>query len=170
MKFFTKSRRKILVENRFSKYLIYAIGEILLVVVGILIAIRINDWNRESILLEEEKEAYELIITDLKRDSVLFDFYAQRCKGYLDAYFHLNDMKRGSGYFKDTNPDLIVSNIEFNPVVQKNNLPIIDKLKNEVVRNQINSYFRRLDQLQQATQGIQCLDLTEKSPLFLRRE
>ncbi len=45
IKFFRKIRQKMLTENKFSKYLIYAIGEILLVVIGILIALQINNWN-----------------------------------------------------------------------------------------------------------------------------
>lgn len=36
-----------LTENKFSKYLLYAIGEILLVVIGILIALQVNNWNTE---------------------------------------------------------------------------------------------------------------------------
>ncbi|NNF32401.1 MAG: hypothetical protein HKN66_13490 [Flavobacteriaceae bacterium] len=43
--FFRKIRQKLLSENKFSKYLIYALGEILLVVVGILIALQVNNWN-----------------------------------------------------------------------------------------------------------------------------
>ena len=45
IKFFRKIRQKLLSENKFSKYLIYAIGEIVLVVIGILIALQINNWN-----------------------------------------------------------------------------------------------------------------------------
>ena len=45
IKFFRKIRQKLLTENKFSKYLIYAIGEIILVVIGILIALQINNWN-----------------------------------------------------------------------------------------------------------------------------
>ena len=45
IKFFRSIRQKMLTENKFSKYLIYAIGEILLVVIGILIALQINNWN-----------------------------------------------------------------------------------------------------------------------------
>ncbi len=45
IKFFRKIRQKLLSENKFSKYLIYAIGEIILVVIGILIALSINNWN-----------------------------------------------------------------------------------------------------------------------------
>lgn len=45
IKFFRKIRQRLLTENKFSKYLIYAIGEIVLVVIGILIALNINNWN-----------------------------------------------------------------------------------------------------------------------------
>ena len=45
IKFFRRIRKQLLTENKFSKYLLYAIGEIVLVVVGILIALSINNWN-----------------------------------------------------------------------------------------------------------------------------
>ena len=48
IKFFRRLRRKLLDEGNLKKYLIYAIGEILLVVIGILIALQINNWNEES--------------------------------------------------------------------------------------------------------------------------
>ena len=49
IKFFRKIRQKMLTENKFSKYLIYAIGEIILVVIGILIALSINTWNERRV-------------------------------------------------------------------------------------------------------------------------
>ena len=48
IKFFRQIRQKLLSENKFSKYLLYAIGEIVLVVVGILIALQINNWNEDQ--------------------------------------------------------------------------------------------------------------------------
>lgn len=48
IKFFRRIRQKLLSENKFSKYLFYAIGEILLVVIGILLALQINNWNETS--------------------------------------------------------------------------------------------------------------------------
>ena len=45
IKFFRKIRQKLVTENKFSKYLLYAIGEIVLVVIGILIALQLNNLN-----------------------------------------------------------------------------------------------------------------------------
>jgi len=54
IKFFRKIRQKLLSESKFSQYLIYAIGEIVLVVIGILIALQINNWNAEQKIEKEE--------------------------------------------------------------------------------------------------------------------
>jgi len=45
--FFRRIRKGFLVGGRASKYLLYAIGEIALVVIGILIALQVNNWNEE---------------------------------------------------------------------------------------------------------------------------
>ncbi len=45
--FFRKIRQKLLNANTVSRYLAYALGEILLVVIGILIALQVNNWNED---------------------------------------------------------------------------------------------------------------------------
>ena len=57
IKFFRHIRKSLLMENKTSKYFKYAIGEIILVVIGILIALQINNWN-ESRKLQEETNTY----------------------------------------------------------------------------------------------------------------
>ena len=54
IKFFRRIRQRLLSENKISKYLFYAIGEVVLVVIGILIALSINNWNenRKNAALE----------------------------------------------------------------------------------------------------------------------
>jgi hypothetical protein len=76
IKFFRKIRQKLLFENKFSKYLIYAIGEIILVVIGILIALQINNHNEIRKEKALEKELINLLISDLeeKRKENLSDF------------------------------------------------------------------------------------------------
>lgn len=66
MKFFRKIRQKLLTENKFSKYLIYAIGEIVLVVIGILIALAINNHNEEKKNIEQEQVILKQLKTDYK--------------------------------------------------------------------------------------------------------
>ena len=59
IKFFRNIRKRLLRENRFNKYLLYAIGEIVLVVIGILIALQINNNNEQK---KKDLEANKLLI------------------------------------------------------------------------------------------------------------
>ena len=75
IKFFRNNRQQLLSESknsfpkaRFSKYLLYAIGEIFLVVVGILIALQINNWNSLKIKEKEEIQTYQQIKRQILED------------------------------------------------------------------------------------------------------
>ena len=61
-KFFRKIRKKLADDNKPLKYMGYAIGEIVVVVVGILIALSINNWNEYRKERTKEKDALEDII------------------------------------------------------------------------------------------------------------
>lgn len=64
IKFFRKIRQRLLTENKFSKYLLYAIGEIILVVIGIMIALQFNNLNEEK---KKQRNIDQLII-DIEQD------------------------------------------------------------------------------------------------------
>ena len=64
IKFFRRIRYNLMNENKTGKYLKYAIGEILLVVIGILIALQINNWNQINI----EKKLEQELLLDLKNE------------------------------------------------------------------------------------------------------
>jgi hypothetical protein len=68
IKFFRRIRQQLLSENKFSKYLLYAVGEIILVVIGILIALQINNWNDQRKLNQQEQTYYCKIAEDLQVD------------------------------------------------------------------------------------------------------
>jgi len=53
--FFHRLRKKLLKENKIRSYLTYAIGEIILIVFGILIALTINNWNQDRLIREKEQ-------------------------------------------------------------------------------------------------------------------
>ena len=69
--FFRKIRKKMAKDNKPMKYLRYAIGEIVLVVIGILIALQINNWNIKKNKQEKIKEYAKLYIKDLEADIVM---------------------------------------------------------------------------------------------------
>lgn len=73
--FLRKIRQKFLSESRFRKYFIYAFGEIILVVIGILIALQINNWNdgqknlkKEQQVLQNLKAEFVQNLEELQRD------------------------------------------------------------------------------------------------------
>ena len=70
IKFFRKIRQNMLKENKFGRYLLYAIGEIILVVIGILIALSINTKREELLEKQDTKSIFEQIRTDLVNDSI----------------------------------------------------------------------------------------------------
>jgi len=77
IKFFRKIRQQLLTENKFSKYLLYAIGEILLVVIGILLALYINNRNQQQInnakITSVLKEIQQELVNDIERSKQIFD-------------------------------------------------------------------------------------------------
>ena len=72
LKFFRKIRQQLLSENRFSKYLIYAVGEIFLVVIGILLALQINNWNEERKARADEELYLIRLISENQQDIETF--------------------------------------------------------------------------------------------------
>ncbi|WP_445385775.1 DUF6090 family protein [Robiginitalea sp. IMCC44478] len=85
IKFFRKIRQKLINENRFSKYLLYAIGEIILVVIGILIALQINNSNNKRLDAEREFKYLSNIKLDLTKDieslEYNIDFRQKKARG-----------------------------------------------------------------------------------------
>ena len=64
LKFFRETRQSLLSEGKLSKYLLYAIGEILLVMIGILLALQVNNWNQDLKDIRKEK----LILKELNKE------------------------------------------------------------------------------------------------------
>ena len=69
LRFFRQIRQRLLNGRKFGKYLLYAVGEILLVVIGILIALQVDTWNRERELRVDELEILKNFRQSLAKDS-----------------------------------------------------------------------------------------------------
>jgi hypothetical protein len=78
IKFFRKIRQNLLMENKTGKYFKYAIGEIILVVIGILIALQINNWNENRKNNSKVNTYLNNMIQDLTTDQEsLNEMYSQ---------------------------------------------------------------------------------------------
>ena len=66
--FFRRIRNGFLESKQFRRYVIYATGEVLLVMVGILLALEVNNWNERSIAIKKEKNYIQNIYDDLVND------------------------------------------------------------------------------------------------------
>ena len=131
-----------LTENKFSKYLLYAMGEIILVVVGILIALQVNIWNEdrklrkvEIGLLQELKgdltATMEDLVTDIDKAQLKFI--------YMDSLYQSLTLHKKN---KTSEPFLITG---FSP-----NIPLLypklgayEALKNYGINNISNDSLRR---------------------------
>ena len=68
LKIFRKIRQQLLNSGQMKKYSIYALGEIFLVVIGILIALQINNWNEENKTYQKQRSYLELIQTEMSNN------------------------------------------------------------------------------------------------------
>ena len=86
IKLFRKIRQSLLSQNKYSKYLLYAFGEIALIVFGILIALQISNWNEVNKLELKELYFLEGIKSDLTKDTSELNFLKNGCQRRLSTY------------------------------------------------------------------------------------
>jgi hypothetical protein len=112
-------------ENKFSKYLLYAIGEIILVVIGILIALQINNFNeqrkdrgKEQVILKQLKEDYQTNLVQLKQKMEMRNEIVSSALEILKAIDY---------------PDKIVRDTLIKNIARVDNEPTFDPIKNDLI-------------------------------------
>lgn len=104
MKLFNKVRQRLLTEGRLQRYLVYAVGEIILVVIGIFIALQLNAWKAdqrdrasEKVHLENLREdlnlQLEVIRTQMAHDSSMI-LRADSAMTFFSGSMSLEDLER----------------------------------------------------------------------------
>lgn len=171
IKIFRNIRKQFIREGKTSNYFKYAIGEIALVVIGILLALQINNWNEES-KKSDLREKYLLsLIEDLKQDTTLvasqYRFYKsdtlklqsqiRRIKKYKNS---IDTVKKIARYEFDTNIQLITtfSNKTYQTLINTGNIDLVDPWLVEELS--------KLDQLQKLVIDIYSLSLRSYSQIL----
>jgi hypothetical protein len=112
-----KIRDDALSESKPRNYLLYALGEVLLVSVGILIALEVNNWNEARIEQRQIREYAQALISDLERDIAMVEPIARQMQRTLDVIESLGAYTRGKSLDQISNLDLyyLVSNAGYRP-------------------------------------------------------
>ena len=151
IKFFRHIRRSLIQKNQMGKYFKYAIGEILLVVIGILIALQINTWNSSRIDSAKEKEYLHNLLDDIKIQKSIVDAQIQhenkmrfKCE---KALVNLNSKSISvdslNTYLTDiTRKSFVINNPTFQDLKSSGNILLIKDTK---LRNKILSFYQYLD-------------------------
>ena len=160
-KFFRHIRQNLLMKNKTGKYLKYAIGEIILVMIGILLALQVSHWNNESADRKLEKRYLSELILDLQTDSLVIarakkssDLQAST-KNKLLGYYKEQKIKEDSLRYYFDNQWRNVA--KFNPITttldEMKSTGNIGVIQNTAIRRKIletyNYYTTHINNLQE---------------------
>lgn len=130
-------RKHLLTGNRFSKYLGYAIGEIILVMIGILLALQVNDWNQKRMERVEEKQILANLHEEFLQNKRLLEEFHTGVRGVIshgEALMALSGAEKeeveaqnlDSLFFNFLpNQELSTSNTSLNNIVQSGKMNLI---------------------------------------------
>jgi len=129
IKFFRKIRQRLLTENKFSKYLIYAIGEIVLVVIGIVIALQINNWNNQQRDNQSELKYLNQIKNSLRDNDLILKERIESDKRILKFGERLSNHIKSKKDLNDSIKQIFII-LQYDQMVSFN-MAAYDNLKNE---------------------------------------
>ena len=176
IKFFRKIRKNLLSEGKTGKYLKYAIGEIILVVIGILIALSINNWNerrkdnnlKQTFLLKLKSNLQD-DISNFKEVGKINERYLMHIDSALtiinnhesynteDLQRHLKFLNRSSRF--NTN------RIAFDNIISIGKVNIIE---NDSITEKLFSYYRKVeDEKEAVTEGMDAYNRNTFGPALL---
>ena len=154
IKLFRLIRRNLMETGTTGKYFIYALGEIVLVVLGILIALQINNWNQANQDVETQYKYLNNIKNDLNEQLIYIEIQKTYEKNFMDAaipeltYFNShNNFRFDSSFFANINAlaarkTFITTDPAFTDLISSGNIKLI---KNDTLKKNIISYYQDLE-------------------------
>ena len=140
---FRKVRHKLLSENNYGIYILYAIGEIVLVMVGILLALQIDNWNEARKDRSTEEQYMERLLHDLQNDTNYFEsqiLLCERAVSHLDSFLiemykapeSPDDVERIIKHSSFQTDDLTLKNSTFRELISTGSMNIFSDQKIKV--------------------------------------
>ena len=156
IKFFRHIRQNLISEDKTSKYFKYAIGEIVLVVIGILIALQINNWNENRKNSQYEQNYLQRILKDLNKDQVELEMHLNTDTLKLDAFTEIMRIQRTNSIRSNQQAYLTAlskvqgtnwfegNDVVFNEMKFSGKLALI---ASEELRESIQNYYKQVEEV-----------------------
>ena len=149
IKFFRKIRRNLLIGNKTGKYLKYAFGEVVLVMIGILLALQVNNWNEIRKENSKEHEILSYAIENLKSDSLSLVKLIYNTNRIIQVHADLIEFSQGKIQESDITDLDAIRKSEPNQIISKKNNPDLpNKVKRQELKKAILDYFLAIDWLE----------------------
>jgi translation initiation factor 2 beta subunit (eIF-2beta)/eIF-5 len=147
IKFFRHIRKAHMENNKTTRYFKYAIGEIILVVIGILIALQINNWNEERKAKIVETKVVKRLIADVKADSIFYNSRLELFSNQILTYNKLFDLcsrtetiPEDSIILKDYEK-LFIKAANYSNVIN-NEADIMEQISNDSIKQALRNYYK----------------------------
>ncbi|MFH4966578.1 DUF6090 family protein [Gaetbulibacter sp. M240] len=155
IKFFRKIKQNSLLEHKTGKYLKYAIGEIILVVIGILIALSINNWNDNQKNAESELNYYQRILDDFEMDKQLISESLEKANKRIiiskELLLELDSGTKTKNFLLNKflvairGDIFVVRNVTFKDLISSGNLKLLNDI---TIKNSLIQYYSELENKQ----------------------
>jgi hypothetical protein len=123
LNYFKEMRNRIVKEGNLRKYLAYAVGEIVIVVAGILLALYLNNWNQERSDKKLEIQYYQSMNNQLKEDLDIIIGEINYNQNYLNQFLYAKDLILLNDKSKiDTLGNIAVNMVRFSDFRRKSNI------------------------------------------------
>lgn len=141
-KIFQKIRLEFISSKNLIGFFTYAIGEIILVVIGILIALSINNWNATSQLTKQSDKALEIIKENLSKDTLNLNINlvnGNRIISYHNSLKNSDSIGLRNELLKNIGAPQVVSNKTGYTIAIENDL--INSVRNQSLREKLVAYY-----------------------------
>ena len=159
--FFKKIRFHLIDQQKFKRYLLYAVGEIILVVIGILIALKINNWNTLKIKKKDAIETFKNIKDQIIQNSDEITMIKATNASYSSQYIRANTIISSRDYSKTDSLAIMAMNLSrysdfhgngniYETLVNSGDIKLLEntEIQNKLQKLQsIYSYINKLEEI-----------------------
>ncbi|PNQ75290.1 hypothetical protein C1T31_03925 [Hanstruepera neustonica] len=174
IKFFRSIRYNLMSESKTRKYFKYAIGEIILVVIGILIALQINNWNNNRLAKQAEISQIKQLLEDARADSIFFGSRANFLKqtdSLQELVLKMYDSALVDSISKlkhKENSTLFGSRLAYQSHIIVNNSDAVDIIKNDSIEKYLKRYYAKYEYVATAIELSNRMGEQYAIPLYLK--